>query len=84
MKICYLEAMKMLVVHVEDTGAGISADDMPKLFTTFGKLQRTAGMNSEGIGLGLTIVKQIVELSGGSVGVHSDGIGHGTVFGFSM
>ena len=41
-------------------------------------------MNSEGIGLGLTIVKQIVELSGGAIGVHSDGPGHGSVFGFSM
>ena len=72
------------MVHVEDTGAGISAEDFPKLFRRFGKLQTTAGMNSEGIGLGLTIVQQIVELSGGTVGVHSDGLGKGTIFGFSM
>ena len=42
MKICYIEAQRLLVVHVEDTGAGISAEDFPKLFTSFGKLQRTA------------------------------------------
>ena len=47
----------MLVIHVEDTGAGIAKVDFPKLFTRFGKLQRTAEMNGEGIGLGLMIVK---------------------------
>ena len=46
-----------LVMHIEDTGAGIAAEDLPKLFKQFGKLQRTAQMNNDGIGLGLTIVK---------------------------
>ena len=41
-------------------------------------------MNHEGIGLGLTIVKKIVEASGGEVFVHSDGIGKGSVFSFTM
>ena len=63
-----------LVVNVEDTGTGVAREDMPKLFTRFGKLQRTAQMNSEGIGLGLTMVKQIVETSGGAVGVYSAGV----------
>ena len=49
-----------LVIHVQDTGAGIAKEDLPKLFSLFGKLHRTAEMNHEGIGLGLTIVKQIV------------------------
>ena len=53
----------LLIVHIKDSGQGITAEDIPKLFTRFGKLQRTAEMNSEGIGLGLTIVKQIVESS---------------------
>ena len=55
----------MLIVSVTDTGVGISTEDLPKLFTRFGKLHRSAEMNHEGIGLGLTIVKQIVESSGG-------------------
>ena len=42
---------------------------MDRLFTRFGKLQRTAKINSEGLGLGLTIVKQIVESAGGKVTV---------------
>ena len=47
----------VLIVHVKDTGAGIAPEDIPKLFSRFGKLHRTAEMNHEGIGLGLTIVK---------------------------
>ena len=81
-KACHMNGL--LVVNVEDTGAGITREDMPKLFTRFGKLQRTAQMNSEGIGLGLTMVKQIVETSGGSVGVYSGGIDKGSVFSFTM
>ena len=81
---CYNEQKKTLIVHVQDDGAGIAAEDFPKLFTRFGKLKRTAALNHEGIGLGLTIVKQIVELSGGSIAVHSDGPGQGSIFCFSM
>ena len=57
---------------------------MKKLFNRFGKLQRTAKMNSEGIGLGLTIVKQIVELTGGEIKVESKGVGRGSTFSFEM
>ena len=50
------------VLHgsVRDTGRGIAPEDLPKLFSRFGKLARTADVNNEGIGLGLTIVKSIV------------------------
>ena len=54
---------------MRDTGQGIAAEEIETLFTRFGKLHRTASMNSDGIGLGLTIVKQIVEMSGGKVQV---------------
>ena len=73
-----------IVVNVIDTGVGILREDFPKLFTRFGKLQRTASLNTEGIGLGLTMVKQIVKFSGGIVGVHSKGAYKGSVFSFSM
>ena len=56
-KLYYDYRLSELVVHVTDDGVGISAKDIPNLFTKFGKLQRTAKMNSTGIGLGLTIVK---------------------------
>ena len=50
-----------LIVHVQDSGVGIAQEEMSKLFTRFGKLHRTAKQNSEGIGLGLTIVESIVQ-----------------------
>ena len=84
-KACYkLAPYNELIVHVKDSGKGIAAEDFPKLFNRFGKLLRTAEMNSQGIGLGLTIVKQIVESSGGIVGVESPGIGMGSVFKFTL
>ena len=46
-----------LRISVRDTGQGIAAEEIETLFTRFGKLQRTAVMNSSGLGLGLTIVK---------------------------
>ena len=53
----YLAQEQIILVSVEDTGVGIVEEDFSLLFTRFGKLHRTAQMNSEGIGLGLTIVK---------------------------
>ncbi len=44
-------------VFVSDNGPGIEAKEIDKLFSRFGKLHRTAELNNEGIGLGLTIVK---------------------------
>ena len=50
----------------------------------FGKLKRSASMNSEGIGLGLRICKEIVDQNGGAIYVESDGVGKGSCFTFSM
>lgn len=83
-KSCYNAEIESLVVHVQDTGVGIAPEDAPTLFSQFGKLTRTAEMNHEGIGLGLTIVKQIVETSGGFVDCESEGYGRGSCFFFSM
>ena len=69
---------------MRDTGTGITSEEMLLLFTRFGKLQRTASINSGGLGLGLTIVKQILELAGGKIDVYSDGKDTGSCFTFSM
>ena len=52
--------LEYLHIHVKDSGKGIAQEDMQRLFTRFGKLQRTAESNSEGIGLGLEIVRTII------------------------
>ena len=73
-----------LRIKVQESGVGIAPEDHPKLFTRFGKLHRTASMNNKGVGLGLTIVKHIVESNGGRIIVHSKGVNMGSCFTFTM
>lgn len=74
----------MLHVQVIDTGKGIKQEEKVKLFTMFGKLQRTADVNQEGIGLGLTICRLLCTKNGGDITVTSAGEGQGSTFVFSM
>ena len=69
---------------MRDTGRGLEKEEMDKLFQRFGKLPRTLSINGEGVGLGLSIVKQLVELAGGQIGVESAGSDQGSLFKFSM
>jgi hypothetical protein len=71
-------------VVVFDTGKGIKADEIKTLFTRFGKLERTANLNSDGIGLGLVISKRLVEANGGSIEIQSEGENMGSTFRFHM
>jgi PAS domain S-box-containing protein len=69
-----------VIVTVRDDGVGIPADLMPKLFTLF---TRGTGMTSgadNGLGVGLAMVRGLVELHGGAVMAHSEGLGHGSEF----
>ncbi len=63
----------MIRVQVSDTGTGIQAEEMPKLFKLFGKLKRTAEINDDGIGLGLLICKNLINMNGGQISVESSG-----------
>ena len=69
---------------IKDSGVGIAPNNLEKLFTRFGQVHRTAQMNHDGLGLGLLIVKQIIDLNGGKVTVESEGIGYGSTFTFTM
>ena len=80
----YCESSSKLKVAVVDNGKGIKADEMSQLFSKFGKLWRTAEMNSEGLGMGLMICKQLVELNQGTISVHSKGENLGSAFTFTM
>ncbi len=67
-------------IHVRDTGAGIDPGLIPHLFAPFVQGERTLARSEGGLGLGLALVKGIVELHGGEVRVASAGIGHGAAF----
>jgi len=60
-----------LTLHVSDTGPGIRAEDLPRLFTRFTQLESTRTKRHSGTGLGLAIVKGLVEQLGGRVWVES-------------
>ncbi len=60
-----------LVLQVEDTGIGIAQDQIPRIFQKFQQLDSTLDRTYEGIGLGLALTKQLVELHGGWIEVES-------------
>ena len=70
-----------LVVSVQDSGVGISTQDQQNLFKIFGTVKNTQKMNTQGIGLGLYICKQITQQFDGSISVKSE-IGAGSRFTF--
>lgn len=71
-----------LIVNVTDEGAGISEDDIPKLFKPFPGVKVKGVQDSTG--LGLSICKGLVELHGGEIWVESDGLGKGSTFTFTI
>jgi len=68
------------VIRVRDTGEGISAHLLPRLFDLFTQAERTIDRSQGGLGIGLTIVQKIVELHGGYVEAYSEGPGKGSEF----
>jgi signal transduction histidine kinase/ActR/RegA family two-component response regulator len=68
------------ILRVSDTGQGISPEFLPFVFERFRQFDNTTVRQQAGLGLGLAIVRHLVTLHGGTVAVHSDGIGTGTTF----
>ncbi len=66
-------------VRVADTGTGISAGDLPKLFQRFQRLEGARRRSHEGSGIGLALVRELVGMHGGSIAVESS-LGAGTTF----
>ncbi len=69
-----------LVIEVADTGIGIKAEDLPRLFREFVQLETTQAQKHEGTGLGLALTKRLVELHGGRIWAESKGEGRGSTF----
>lgn len=67
-------------VSVTDNGSGIPADLLPRIFDIFTQAERTPDRAQGGLGLGLSLVKNIVALHGGQVTAHSLGMGQGSTF----
>jgi PAS domain S-box-containing protein len=69
-----------VVLSVKDTGIGIPEDKLQRIFDMFAQERQALDRSHGGLGLGLTIVKSLVELHGGSVRAESEGIGKGSEF----
>ena len=67
-------------ISVEDTGRGIAADFLPHVFERFRQADGSATRTSGGLGLGLAIVRHLVELHGGTIEAASEGLGKGATF----
>ncbi len=71
---------KNVFVSVKDNGQGISAEILPRIFRQFSQGDQTVSRDQGGLGLGLSIVKTLVEKHEGTITAQSDGIGQGAIF----
>jgi signal transduction histidine kinase/CheY-like chemotaxis protein len=68
------------VLTVKDTGVGIAPDLLPQIFELFTQADHSLDHSQGGLGIGLTLVRSLVGLHGGSITAHSDGLGKGSEF----
>jgi two-component system phosphate regulon sensor histidine kinase PhoR len=78
-----MEGKPFILISVEDTGVGISREDLPRLFTKFFRSKAALKGQTSGIGLGLYLAKNIIDKHGGKIWVRSS-LGRGSVFTFSL
>jgi CheY-like chemotaxis protein len=70
----------LAVIRVGDTGIGLAADQLSRIFELFAQVDNSLERAREGLGLGLTLVKNLVEMHSGTVEAHSAGLGRGSEF----
>jgi PAS domain S-box-containing protein len=75
-----MRAGNYALVRIADTGVGISPDLLAHVFDLFTQADRSLAHSQGGLGLGLTLVRQLVQMHDGTVTVSSDGIGQGSAF----
>lgn len=81
---CGKEKPHNLLITVADNGEGIPSDDLPYVFDRFYRADKSRSRASGGSGIGLAIVKQLVEAHGGKVWAESEGLGKGSTFAFLL
>ena len=69
-----------VVIRVRDSGVGIAPDVLPQIFDLFTQAQRTLDRSQGGLGVGLTVVRKVIEMHGGTTEAHSSGLGQGSEF----
>jgi signal transduction histidine kinase len=69
-----------VVISVEDNGVGMTAEFMKRAFDSFAQVEQTSDRTTGGLGLGLALVKSLVEMHGGTVTCSSKGLGEGSCF----
>jgi PAS domain S-box-containing protein len=69
-----------VVVSVRDAGIGLAADQLPRIFELFSQVDLSLERSQGGLGIGLSLVKRLLEMHGGNVEVRSEGPGHGSEF----
>jgi len=69
-----------VVIRVKDNGIGIKADMLPRVFEMFTQAHSSRDQSAGGLGIGLSLVKALIELHGGTVSAHSDGENRGSEF----
>src|ERR1700722_12623080 len=74
------EAPDNITIEVRDDGAGISPDQLPQIFDLFVQGERSLDRSQGGLGIGLSIVKRLVEMHQGTVRAEREGIGRGSTF----
>ena len=79
-KVQLVKTAAAAILTVSDDGEGITPEFLPYVFDRFRQANATTTRSQGGLGLGLTIVKHLVELHGGNISVFSDGLGLGTTF----
>ena len=72
--------LSQVIISVKDTGIGIAAEHLPRLFELFSQVSSASNLSRGGLGIGLSLVRALVELHGGSVEARSEGLGKGSQF----
>ena len=71
---------RSVLVTVTDTGVGIASQTLPHVFDMFVQADAIGGRSRSGLGIGLTLARKLVEMHGGQLSAHSEGVGKGSMF----